>query len=83
MIFFFLESGCGNERDLLGKEGFFSTLLFPLFYPDDLDCVWRIHGNKSNLIQLEFKNFNTEINADVLKVSVGWCLIFLMIETRS
>ena len=54
-----------------GQNLNFTSPLYPLYYPNSLDCVWIITAHENGSVELEFKLFRVERGHDFLSVGEG------------
>jgi hypothetical protein len=59
---------CKNNTTLIGETGSFSDGSGKFKYRDGANCRWTIQPPGANSITINFTNFNTEANKDVVEV---------------
>ena len=74
---FCLGFSCGGSSN--GTEGNFSSPNYPSFYPNTVECIWKINASEGSKIALNFTDFeletynNTDCLTDYLEVSESAC----------
>lgn len=53
-------SGCGGLKDLVGTEGFLSSMNYPDSYINRASCQWNIRVPTGKNVHLHFSNFSLE-----------------------
>ncbi|XP_078342844.1 uncharacterized protein LOC144628599 [Oculina patagonica] len=67
---------CGGQ--LHGPNGSFSTPGFPQYYPNNVNCVWRVNLARGSTLNFIFREFITEGCCDRLEIRNGSRLIELV-----
>ncbi|XP_077990107.1 uncharacterized protein LOC144444533 isoform X2 [Glandiceps talaboti] len=48
-----------------------TTPNYPLYYPDNSDCLWFVRNEDGGQILVQFRDFQTEVKFDVLNLGTG------------
>ncbi|XP_053334760.1 enteropeptidase [Clarias gariepinus] len=62
---------CGGPLDLYESNSTFSSPNYPLSYGHGASCLWILHANPGQNIQLHFQDFSLEAVYDVVEVRDG------------
>ncbi|KAF4077220.1 hypothetical protein AMELA_G00205530 [Ameiurus melas] len=62
---------CGGPFDLYASNSTFSLPNYPHGYGSGLSCVWILHAERGQNIQLHFQDFSLEAAYDVLEIRDG------------
>nr|NP_001098368.1 enteropeptidase-1 [Oryzias latipes]BAF57203.1 enteropeptidase-1 [Oryzias latipes] len=62
---------CGGPFDLWEPNSTFTSPNYPQSYGDRAECLWTLHAEKGQNIQLHFLDFDVEATYDVVEVRDG------------
>uniref|UniRef100_A0A3P9JRW9 Transmembrane serine protease 15 n=2 Tax=Oryzias latipes TaxID=8090 RepID=A0A3P9JRW9_ORYLA len=62
---------CGGPFDLWEPNSTFTSPNYPQSYGDGAECLWTLHAEKGQNIQLHFLDFDVEATYDVVEVRDG------------